>query len=75
MRAKPKLGRIGGALSPSLVSGDELIGHVVEITADHLRLGAYSQDIIADPLDQRGLPASRDGAKRVSGVAGNETEL
>jgi hypothetical protein len=39
------------------VSGDELIGHVIQVIADDLRLRADSQDIVADPLDQRCSPA------------------
>jgi len=50
-----------GRLGPSPVSGDELAGDVVEVVADNLRLRADSQEIIADTLDQRRLPARRDG--------------
>jgi hypothetical protein len=57
------------------VSGDELIGDVVQVIADDLRLRANPKQVIAGPLDQRRFPASRNGAKRVPCVTGNETEL
>jgi hypothetical protein len=57
------------------VPGDQLIGDVVEVFADNLRLRAYSQHIVADALDQRALPARRDGPECVPGVTGNEAEL
>jgi hypothetical protein len=57
------------------VPRDELIGHIVEVVADDLRLRADSQDVVADTLDQRRFPARRDGAQRVPGMAGNQTEL
>ena len=65
----------GLALASGLVSGNELIGNVVEVIADKLRLRADAQQVVADTLDQRRLPARRDGAKRVPCVAGDETEL
>jgi hypothetical protein len=52
-----------GQLGAFLVSGDEPVGDVVEVVADNLRLRTDSQDIVADTLDQRCLPARRDGAK------------
>jgi hypothetical protein len=64
-----------GALSRPLVSGDELIGDVVEVGADNLGLRTDSQHIVADTFDQCGLPAGRDGAKSVPGVASDQTEL
>src|SRR5271170_3498700 len=54
---------------------NELICDVVEVVADDLRLRTDAQDIVADTLDQRRLPARRDGAERVPGVAGDKTEL
>jgi hypothetical protein len=57
------------------VSSDKLIGNVVQVIADDLRLRADSQNIVADPLDECGLPARRHGAKGVPGVARDETEL
>ena len=72
----PNLWRaMNGRLDPSLVLGDELVGDVVEVVADNLRLRADVQHIIADTFDQRGLPACRDGAERVPGVAGDHAEL
>jgi hypothetical protein len=58
-----------------LVSGDELIGNVVEVGADNLRLGADAQNIIADTPNQRHLPARGDGAERAPGVAGDHEEF
>jgi hypothetical protein len=55
--------------------GDELIGNVVEVVTDDVRLRAYSQDIVARALDQRSLPSRRDCAKGVPRVAGDKTEL
>jgi hypothetical protein len=57
------------------VPGDELIGHVVKIVTHDMRLRADSQNIVADALDQRRLPARRDGAERVPGVAGDKTKV
>jgi hypothetical protein len=57
------------------VSGDELIGDVIQIIADDLWLRADSQSIVADPLDQRRFPAGRHGSKRVPCVARDQTEL
>ena len=47
------------------VSSDKLIGDVVEVIADNLRLRTDSQHIVADTLDERGLPARRYGAESV----------
>jgi hypothetical protein len=57
------------------VSGDQLIGNIIEVIADDLRLRADSQNIVADPFYQRCFPAGSDGAERVPGMAGDETEL
>ena len=62
-------------VSPSLVSSDKLIGNVVQVIAHDLRLRADPQNIVADTLDQRCLPARRDGAESVPWVAGDKTEL
>jgi hypothetical protein len=35
------------------VPGDELIGDVIEVVADNIRLRADAESIIADALDQR----------------------
>jgi hypothetical protein len=56
------------------VSSYELIGNFVEVVADNLRLGADFQNIIANTLDQSGLPTRRDGAEGVPCVAGDKTE-
>ena len=40
----------------------------------NLRLGAYSQNVVPDTLDQRCLPAGRNGAEGVPCMAGDETE-
>ena len=57
--------------------GDELIGDVVEVVADNVRLRAYCQHIVADSLNlnQRRFPAGGDGADRIPGVTRDETEL
>jgi hypothetical protein len=57
------------------VSGDELIGAVIQVIADDLRLSADSQNIVADPLGQRRFPAGRRGSKRVPCVARDQTGL
>jgi hypothetical protein len=57
------------------VSGDELICAFIQVIADDLRLSADSQNIVADPLDQRRFPAGRRGSKRVPCVARDQTEL
>jgi hypothetical protein len=56
------------------VSGDELIGNVIRIIADHLQLRADPQNIVADLLDQRRSPADRHGAERVPGMARDQAE-
>jgi hypothetical protein len=33
------------------VSGDELVGNVVQVIADNVRLRANAQHVVADPLD------------------------
>ena len=60
---------MAGELDRRLVSGDELIGHVVQVVADDMGLRSDFQNIVADTLDQRALPARRDGAESVPGVA------
>lgn len=57
------------------MSSDQLIGDIVEVVADNRRLGTDSQEIVADPLDQRRLPACRYRSKCVPGVAGDHAEL
>ena len=57
------------------MSGDKLIGNVVQVIAHNLRLRTDSQNIIADTLDQRRLPARSDGAERVPCVASDKTKL
>jgi hypothetical protein len=54
------------------VSHDKLIGHIVQIFADDVRLRTDSQDIVADAFDQCSLPTGRYGAKCVPGVAGDQ---
>jgi hypothetical protein len=43
-----RLNRIAGWLS--LVPSDELIGNIIQVISDDLRLGADPQKIVADPL-------------------------
>ena len=57
------------------MSGDELIGNVIQVIADGLRLRADSQNIVAYSLDQRCFPAGRNGSKRVPCMAGDKAEL
>ena len=64
-----------GGLTPPAVSGDKLIGNVIEVIANELRLRTDSQNIVADPLDQRGFPAGRHGAKRIPCMTGDKAEL
>ena len=64
-----------GKLGSPFMSGDELIGDIIEVVADNLWLRADSQEIIAGALDQCRVPARRDGAESVPCVAGDKTEL
>jgi hypothetical protein len=57
------------------VSGNELIGNVIQVVADDLRLRADSQQIIANTLNQHSFPTRRDGTQRVPSMTGDETEL
>ena len=57
------------------MSSDELIGNVVQIIAHDLRLRTYCQNVVAATLDQRCLPARRDGAEGVPCMAGDKTQL
>ncbi len=54
---------------------DELIGNVVQVIADDLRLRADSQNIVAGTLNQRRLPSRGNGAESVPCVAGDEAKL
>ena len=55
--------------------GDELVGYVVEIVANNVRLRANSQDIVAGTLDQRRFPARCHGAESIPRVAGDQAKL
>ena len=55
-------------------TSNELIGDVVEVVADDLRLRADTQYIVPDSLDQRGLPAGRHSTERVPCMAGDQAE-
>jgi hypothetical protein len=57
------------------VSRDELIGNVIQVIADDLRLKADPQNIVDNTLDQRGSSASRNSTKSVPCMAGDKTEL
>jgi hypothetical protein len=61
-------------LAPSALSGDQLIGNVIQVIADDLRLRANSQNVVADALDQRCFPTGRDGAKRIPCMTGDKAE-
>jgi hypothetical protein len=54
---------------------DQLIGDVVQVCTDDLRLWADSQDVVAHPLDQSSLPARSDGAEGVPCMASDKTKL
>ena len=58
-----------------LAPRDQLIGDVVQVFADDMRLRADPQHVVAGPPDQRGLPAGGDGAQGVPGVAGDQADL
>jgi pimeloyl-ACP methyl ester carboxylesterase len=60
---------------PYLVPGDEPVGDIVEVVADDLRLRTDSQNIVAGTLDQRCLPARRDGAQGIPCVTSDKAEL
>jgi hypothetical protein len=50
------------------VSGDKLVGDVVEVGADNMGLRTDPKNVVADALNQRRFPARRDGAERVPRV-------
>ena len=54
---------------------DKVIGHIIQVIADDLRLRPNSQNIVSDPLDQRRFPAGRHGAERVPRMARDKAEL
>jgi hypothetical protein len=64
-----------GGLGRRFVPGDQLFGDIIEVVANDVRLRAHSQHIVAHAFDQRALPARRDGAESIPGVAGDKTEL
>jgi len=55
------------------VPSDELIGDVVQVIAHDVRLWANPQNVVSGTFDQSSLPAGRDGAESIPGVAGYET--
>src|SRR5215472_15661398 len=57
------------------MSGDKLIGDVVEIVADDVRLRADAKHLIAGAPDERPFPSSGDRAEYVPGVAGDKAKL
>jgi hypothetical protein len=65
----------GGRLARCPVSGDELVGNVVEVFSHDVWLRTYSQDIVVDAFDQRCLPTRCDGAEGIPGVTGDKTKL
>jgi len=50
-------------------------GHIIQVIAHDLRLRTNSQDIVANALDQRRLPAGHHRAQRVPCVAHDNAEL
>ena len=73
-RSWPGAGRANLCALPT-VSGDQLIGNVIQVVADDVRLRPDFQEIVADSLYQRRFPAGRHGPKRVPCVARDKTEL
>ena len=55
--------------------GDELIGDVMEIGTDDVRLRPDRQHIIPDAPNQRGLPSGGDGPERIPGMARDQAQL
>ena len=53
-------------IAPSLVSSDELIGNVIQVIAEDLRLRADSQNIVTDPLNQPNVPIQSAMARPIS---------
>src|ERR1700744_5491790 len=62
-------------LSVRFVLGDELVGDIVEVVANDMRLGTDAKNVVADTFDQRRFPARGNRAKRVPGVTGDHAEL
>jgi hypothetical protein len=54
--------------------GDELIGNIVEIIADDMRLRTNSENVVPDPFDHRCFPTGSDGAERVPCMTGDKAE-
>ena len=52
------------------MSGDKLVGDVLEVGADNMGLRTDPKNVVADALNLRRFPARRDGAERVPSVAG-----
>jgi hypothetical protein len=57
------------------VPSDELVGDIVEIVADDVRLRADPQDVIPDAPDQSSFPPGRHRAQRVPGMASDKAKL
>ena len=64
-----------GSTVSSLVPDDELVGHIIQVIADDLRLRTNIQQVVTDALDQRRLPTGGHCTKRVPGMAGNQAKL
>src|SRR5262249_25260188 len=58
-----------------LVFGDELIGNVIQVVADDLRLRPNLQNIVTGPPNQRCFPSGRHGSERIPRMAGDKTKL
>ena len=52
---------------------DQPVGYIVQGKSNHAWLAAYIQRRITTPLQQRAMPPSGRGAKRIPGMAGNKT--
>jgi hypothetical protein len=71
----PAWARVRRRLASPQVPGDELIGNVVQVAANNLRLRTDSQKIIAGPLNERCVPASSNRSKHVPAMAGDHTQI
>src|SRR6185312_4587650 len=75
-QAVPRNALVVASWSAALdVPDDQLIGDVVEVVTNDLRLGTYAKEIVADALDQGRFPTGCHCAEGVPGMAGGETHL
>lgn len=53
---------------------DQLIGYLIQVSADEVWLRTDSEKVVTDSLDQCGLPAGSDSAKGIPGMASNKAK-